>query len=139
MDYKEILNIVISNRNQVLSIVLTSLMVAIIYAFFLATPYYESTSTVYQKQESTMSTSGLTNFKSIAKNLGLNTTDNKINFYIPDLVKSNMVKSKILEARFLTLDSNQKISLFEFWELRIFLNPKLNKINKKLIRTYANI
>ena len=139
MDYKEILNIVISNRNQVLSIVLSSLMVSILYAFFLATPYYKSTATVYQKKESTMSTSGLSDFKSIAKNLGLNTTDNKINFYIPDLVKSNMIKSKILESKFQILDSNQKISLFEFWELNQFDEKKRNYIAKNKLSKLLDV
>ena len=131
MNHKELLNIILSNKNQVLGIVLTSLVIAILYAFFIATPYYRSTSTVYQKKESAMSTSGLSDFKSIAKNLGLNTADNRINFYIPDLVKSNMIKLKILNTKFQTRDFNQKISLFEFWSLEEFDQKKRTYIAKK--------
>ena len=64
MNYKELLNIIIDNKNKIAGIVLVSLMISIVYAFFIATPYYKSISTIYQKKESSMTSSGLSDFKS---------------------------------------------------------------------------
>ncbi|MAQ43887.1 MAG: hypothetical protein CMG25_05320 [Candidatus Marinimicrobia bacterium] len=117
MNFKDILNIIIKNKESLFAVVVGVALLSSIYVFFIATPYYIATASIIQKKEQSMMDANVANFSAIAKNFGLGGIDSKINFYIPDIVNSDMMLQKIIDSNFMSSDSKDKIKLIDYWEL----------------------
>ena len=84
-------------------------------------------------------------FQSIANNLGITTGANDQSFNIPDVVKSKLIASKVLEKKWLTRDSSA-VTLEEFWGFKkkswySFLNAnsfKNNSNQENYIKKFSN-
>ena len=96
MNLKQILDIIVKNKKSLILVILGSVIISSIYVFWIATPYYMSIASIIHKKEQSMMDANLGSFTAIAQNLGLGGIDSKINFYIPDIINSNMMKEKIM-------------------------------------------
>ena len=136
---KDFLELIFENKKKIIVFVSTCSIVAFIYLVFIATHYYESIARIYPVQE--VSSIGKNNLidNPMLRNVSrsLSSSNNGVNFYIPDLVKSDMIKRKILDSEFSVSGSNDKVNLIDYWDMRDSLNPtesfyqaksKLNKL-----------
>ena len=81
---------------------------------FLFTNLYSSEISLYPAKKDMMQ--GMGQFQSIMANLGLNSPENDQSFYIPDVVKSNLIAKKIISKDWPTKSKN-KIGLISLWSL----------------------
>ena len=142
MDNKTIndfLELILDNKKKIIVFVSTCSIVAFIYLVFIATHYYESIARIYPVQEASSISSNNLIDNPMLRNVSrsLSSSENQVNFYIPDLVKSDMIKRRILDSKFNISNSNDKINLIDYWNMRDSLNPvesfykakrKLNKL-----------
>ena len=117
MNLKTILNHIVKNKESLSIVVIGVAIISTLYVYFIATPYYISTASIIQKKEQSMMDANVANFSAIAKNLGLGGIDSKINFYIPDIVNSDMMMKKIIDNKFYSSDSKKEVSLIDYWNL----------------------
>jgi len=116
MNLKKILNIIINNKESLSIVIMSTALLSSLYVFYIATPYYIATASIIQKKEQSMMDANVANFSAIAKNFGLGGIDSKINFYIPDIVKSDMMLQKIINNNFVSSDSPSKVTLANYWK-----------------------
>lgn len=67
---------------------------------------------------------GLGQFQDLALNLGINKANNEQDFFIPDVVKSRLVASKVVDRKWKTINS-ELLHLKDFWGLE---KPKWHNI-----------
>ena len=139
MNVKESIQLILDNKKRMILFVGFCLLISCIYSIFIATPYYRSVAKVYPVRDDSSFNRSIADVNPILKNFGggLNSSYKKIDFYIPDLVKSDMISEKILAEKFYISTSNEKITLIDFWGMsdldpnKAFYKAK-NKL-KKLI------
>ena len=98
-------------------ILITSFLMMIVgYGLsFSFTKLYSSEISLYPAKKDMMQ--GLGQFQSIVANLGLNSPENDQNFYIPDVVKSNLIAKKIISKKW-NIKNNSAIDLIDLWSLK---------------------
>jgi len=98
-------------------ILITSFLMMIVgYGLsFSFTKLYSSEISLYPAKKDMMQ--GLGQFQSIMANLGLNSPENDQNFYIPDVVKSNLIAKKIISKKW-NIKNNSAIDLIDLWSLK---------------------
>ena len=98
-------------------ILITSFLMMIVgYGLsFSFTKLYSSEISLYPAKKDMMQ--GLGQFQSIMANLGLNSPENDQNFYIPDVVKSNLIAKKIISKKW-NIKNNSVIDLIDLWSLK---------------------
>ena len=137
MKIKEIIQLLETYKKQFLVFTGLTVFIAFIYAFFIATPFYKSTAKIYPVKDDTSFNRNLADANPILRNLGggFNSSYKKVDFYIPDLIKSDMIMDKILNYKFYVTNLDNPVMLIDFWKID---NPNLdesyyqakNKLNK---------
>tara|TARA_B100001540_G_scaffold204879_1_gene180487 strand:- start:89 stop:1018 length:930 start_codon:yes stop_codon:yes gene_type:complete len=128
MSISQIKKIILEDKKYIVSIVMLITILSIIYCYFIATPYFKSESSFYQKKTGG-SFSGMNPAvgKLFEKQLGLGSNDKNFNIFIPDLIyKSDKIINAILNEKFPSSFSNEPLTLTEFWNL-----DKIEDINEQ--------
>ena len=139
MDLKDIKNVVLENKKTILLVVSVSTILAFLYCYTIATPYYKSQSNFYQKKTSSSLSGVNSSFgKMVEKQLGLGANDKSFNIHIPELIyESDIILDKIIQSNFKTSLSEESIKLSNFWnfdsienkeEREFMLKEKLRKL-----------
>ena len=83
---KDFLELIFENKKKIIIFVSTCSIVAFIYLVFIATHYYESIARIYPVQEpSSISSNNLIDnpmLRNVSRSLS--SSENQVNFYIPD-------------------------------------------------------
>ena len=137
------IKLVIQENQRHLSIIVTSVtFISIFYCYFIATPYFKSESSFYQKKTGG-SLSGMSSSfgKLVEKQLGLGANDKNFNIYIPDLIyNSDKILMSIINSKFETSISKEPLSLSEFWDFESIVNKDERKfLLKEKLRKSINI
>ena len=142
MNLKDIKNIVLDNQKKIALAVLSVSILTTVYCYFIATPYYKSESSFYQKKTSG-SLSGMNSSfgKIVEKQLGLGANDKSFNIYIPDLIyKSDKILNVIISNKFESATSKDLISLSDVWNLNNIEDIKERQfLLKEKLRKLINI
>ncbi|MHB2155242.1 GNVR domain-containing protein [Calditrichota bacterium GD2] len=117
-----IFKIIYNKRKLIFIITTTVFIMGFIYAFFIATPLYKSTTTLYPVMEEQNSTSKLQIFAAQFGFMGLSVAND---YNIPDVVQSRKIRESILKRKWI-LKNGKEIDLYKFWGFNSE-NKKLNK------------
>ena len=137
MKAKEIIKLISDAKSKMIIFVSFFVVCSFVYSFFIATPYYESIARVYPVKDDVSFNRSLADASPILRNFGagFNSSYKKIDFYIPELIKSDEILGKILENEFYISESKQKVKLIDFWKMeepnsdKTFYQAK-NKLSK---------
>ena len=142
MNLKDIKSVVLENQKKITLVVFSVSVLAILYCYVIATPYYKSQSSFYQKKTSS-SLSGMSSSfgKMVEKQLGLGANDKSFNIYIPELIyESDKILDVIIESKFKTSISKEPTGLSSFWQFDNLENLKERKfLLKEKLRKLINI
>ena len=129
IDYNALVLFLFKSKNKIFLIISIIVFISIIYSL-LVTPLYKSTITMYPNKEESSST--LSNFQGMASSFGINLGNNNQSFYIPDIIHSRLLKTKLIYHKWKSPKFNDSVNLINYWHIddqsRNFLNP-LNIIN----------
>ena len=119
MKFKEIIQLILDHHRRMVVFVGFFLVCTIIYSTFIASTYYESTARIYPVKDDMSFNRSLAEANPILRSFGggFNSSYKKIDFYIPDLIKSDMIVEKILNHKFYISGSSQKTRLINFWKM----------------------
>ena len=138
MSFKETIQLVLDNKKNMAIFVSFFVLTSIVYSFKVATPYYKSVAKIYPVKDDSSFNRSMSDVSPILRSFGagLNSSYKKIDFYIPDLVKSDMIIEKILNYEFYTSNNNsEKIRLIDFWGMdSMDPDEAFYKAKKKLTR-----
>ena len=142
MDFKDIKSAILDGKKILVITVLTITVLASIYCYVIATPYYQSQSSFYQKKQSS-SLSGMNSSfgKIVEKQLGLGANDKSFNIYIPELIyESDKILDVIIKTKFTTSASKEAVTLSDFWGFNDIENLKERDfLLKEKLRKLINI
>ena len=139
MNFKDIKSILLENKRIIVLIVSSCTLLAFLYCYIIATPYYKSQSNFYQKKTSS-SLSGMSSSfgRMMEKQLGLGSNDKSFKIHIPELIyDSDIILNKIIQSDFNTSVSEEAKTLSDFWgfndikdneERKFLLKEKLRKL-----------
>ena len=138
MSFKEITQLVLDNKKNMTIFVSFFVIISTLYSFVFATPYYKTIAKIYPVKDDSSFNRSMSDVSPILRSFGagLNSSYKKIDFYIPDLVKSDMIIEKILNYEFYTSNNNsEKIRLIDFWGMdSMDPDEAFYKAKKKLTR-----
>ena len=141
MSISQLKNIILEEKKHIVSIVMLITILSIVYCYLIATPYYKSEASFYQKK-SGGSLSGMNSAvgKLVEKQLGLGANDKNFNIFIPDLIyKSDKILDFILDTK-ISSSYGELVTLAEFWKLEDIKNVNEQKfLLREKLRTSINI
>ncbi len=110
-----LIKVIWHKRLLIISITSAFIVLGVIYAFFIATPMFRSSTTLYPAdQEKTPNTQ----LQMIAAQFGITGLSSTNNYNIPDVVKSRRIRKKIVERKWETQSApRENIHLYDFWEI----------------------
>mgnify|MGYP002835843256 CR=1 FL=1 len=114
-------------------VILISFLLSSIYVGT-KTNYYESKISLYAAGE--LEDGGLlSQYSSIADNLGISTMTPSANYYIPDIVDSRSLKEELVNKKWNNLKFSKPKNLVEYWEIdkKGFLTKFISKLKKFII------
>ena len=127
-------------------------VITLAFAFFgtassyLLNPYYSSEISLYPAKNDGMQS--LSQFQSLAANLGINSTNADQNFNIPDVVRSRLIAEKAVKEKW-EISEGKIIDLVSFWKMNantsnVFLKKKADSTlaieeSIKKFSTHVNI
>lgn len=115
LELSEIIKILWSKKKLISIMTSTITLFSIIYAFFIATPMFKSTLTLYPADNEQSFNSGL---KMMVAQFGIGGGKTSNNYNIPDVAKSRMMMKKVVTNKWNVEEySDKKINLIEFWEI----------------------
>lgn len=92
------------------------IIIGIIYVFFIATPLYRATTTLYPTNQEKSTSSQL---QVLATQFGFGGISSSDNYNITDVVKSRMIIKKIIDKKWKTSKNNNKeVYLYDFWDIK---------------------
>ena len=112
INIKKIYTILKDNWKNIFKTTLVFFLISLVYVNF-KTDYYKSTISLYAAGELDDS-SLLGQYGSLAENLGFATTPSS-NYYIPDIIESRSLKSKIINKKWNTTIKEEPINLKTYW------------------------
>ena len=136
MSISQLKNIISEEKKHIVSIVMLITILSIVYCYLIATPYYKSEASFYQKK-SGGSLSGMNSAvgKLVEKQLGLGANDKNFNIFIPDLIyKSDKILNSILDTK-ISSSYGELVTLAEFWGLKDIknINGDMSKIKAAVL------
>ena len=117
MNFKDIKDILVENKRIITLVVAIATIIAFLYCYVIATPYYKSQSNFYQKKTSSSLSGVNSSFgRMVEKQLGLGANDKSFNIYIPELIyDSDIILDKIIQSDFKISFSEESKTLSDFW------------------------
>ena len=116
IELMEIVTLLWSKRKLIAIITGAFTFIGIIYAFFIATPMFKSTLTLYPTNQEQDRTSKL---KSVAAQFGIGGLNNSSNDYnIMDVVMSTTISKMIIQHRWKSRDYEKPVLLTDFWDIK---------------------
>jgi uncharacterized protein involved in exopolysaccharide biosynthesis len=113
VELMKILTLLWDKRKLIAIITGAFTFIGIIYAFFIATPMYKSTTTLYPANQEKGSISQL---QVIAAQFGISGMGSSNNYNIPDVVRSRRLRKNIIEKKWNTAKfPGEQIYLYDFW------------------------
>ena len=125
-------NIFMKKSSYFFRVILISLLSSIYVGT--KTNYYESKISLYAAGE--LEDGGLlSQYSSIADNLGISTMTPSANYYIPDIVDSRSLKEELVNKKWNNLKFSKPKNLVEYWEIdkKGFLTKFISKLKKFII------
>ncbi len=113
IDFKVLFNILNDSKKNILFITIFFAILGTSSSFIFK-KYYEAQITLYPAKKEL--TQGIGQLRSLAMNLGINNPNNEQSFNIPDVVKSRLIASKVINQKWQSNDGAMK-SLIELWKM----------------------
>ena len=108
-------DIVRCNSSYFLRVILVSFILSLFYVSTKSN-YYESKISLYAAGE--LEDGGLlSQYSSIADNLGISTMTPSANYYIPDIVDSRSLKEELVNKKWNNLKFSEPKNLVEYWQI----------------------
>mgnify|MGYP001211060415 CR=1 FL=1 len=123
IDFKVLFNVLSQSKRNIFFIAFFTSIFGLGISF-LFTKYYSAEISLYPAKKDL--TKGLSQFQSLAVNLGMNMAENDQDFNIPDVVKSRLIANKVINQSWLAQNGLQT-NLIELWDLNKIPFYVLNK------------
>jgi len=138
IDIGAFFKVIYDKKISILYITLITFISAFIYAFFIATPMFKSTTTLYPVVSEENTSNKLQLFAAQFGFMGVSSTND---YNIPDVVQSRKIRELILNREWV-IKNGERISLYKYWGFNSE-NEKLNREKalkklEKLITVYNN-
>ena len=113
IDFKILAKVLIDKKIYIFLVTILFIVTGFGSSFFL-TKYYNAEISLYPAKNDL--SQGLGQFQSIAANFGINSADNDQRFNIPDVVKSRLIASKVVNQKW-QFNNGMSVDLINLWHL----------------------
>jgi len=127
INFKVLVDVLYKNIKYLILLTFSFAFLGTASSFFLQ-KYYDAEISLYPAKNDMMQ--GMSQFQSLAANLGINKMNNDQNFNIPDVVKSRLIANKAINQKWVGKD-DKETNLISLWELN--RKPWLNILNASKI------